>query len=183
MQMSTIYSIGHGGKKIETFIEELKSFDIEFLIDIRSKPFSKYHPHFSQNELKVSIEKAGIKYVFLGQQLGGLPEDLSCYTDGKVDYEKLKTSDFFISGMERLLSAEIKGIKLAIMCSEADPKECHRTKLIGEVLLDKGISLNHIIDKKRVKNQITVMQELTKGLGLINLFGEETTFTSRKKYN
>jgi uncharacterized protein (DUF488 family) len=183
MQKSTIYSIGHGGKKIEAFIEELTSFEIEFLIDIRSKPYSKYHPHFSQNELKVSIEKAGIKYVFLGQQLGGLPEDLSCYTDGKVDYEKLKTMDFFISGMERLIGAVKKGIKLAIMCSEADPKECHRTKLIGEELLEKDISLKHIIDKKKVKDQITVMQELTKGLGLTNLFGEETTFTSRKKYN
>ena len=182
MKASTIYSIGHGGKSIDIFISELKSFDIIFLIDIRSKPYSKYYPHFNQNNLKHSIEKSGIKYLYLGEQLGGLPTDLTCYTDGKVDYEKLKAKDFFISGLERIISASDKEIRIAIMCSETDPKECHRTKLIGEELLIKGLSINHIIEYRKSKDQITVMSELTKGLGLINLFGEETTFTSRKKY-
>lgn len=182
MKLSTIYSIGHGSKNINLFINELLSFDIKFLIDIRSKPYSKYYPHFNQNDLRLSLKSNNIQYVYLGDKLGGLPSDISCYTEGKVDYQKLKTKDFFINGLHRLVLANDQRIRLAIMCSESDPKECHRTKLIGEELLYKGLSINHIIDIKKSKDQTTVMSELTKGLSLINLFGEETKFTSRKKY-
>jgi len=81
MKGTTIFSIGHGNKKIEDFIQELKSFEIQFLLDIRSKPFSKWNPQFNQNELKYKLEEKGIKYVFVGDTLGGLPEDRSCYDD------------------------------------------------------------------------------------------------------
>ena len=95
MKKSTLYSIGHGNKSIETLIEELKHFSIDFLIDIRSKPYSKYNPQFNQNEIKFSLPDKGIKYTFMGDVLGGLPDDTSCYTNGHVDYEKLKEKDFF----------------------------------------------------------------------------------------
>jgi uncharacterized protein (DUF488 family) len=55
--ISHIFSIGHGNKSIETLILELKSFDIKYLIDIRSKPYSKYNPHFNQEILKHFVEK------------------------------------------------------------------------------------------------------------------------------
>jgi len=180
MDKSTIYSIGHGSKSIEKFINELKSFGIKYLIDIRSKPFSKYYPHFNQSELKFALEKSAITYVFLGEQLGGLPSDPTCYTEGKVDYEKLKKKDFFKAGLKSLITANEKSIPLVIMCSESKPQECHRSKLIGEELLLNDISINHIIDENKSKDQLTVMSEVTKGLGLINLFNEEATFTSRK---
>ena len=94
--MSTIYSIGHGNKSIKGFIKELKSFDIGFLIDIRSKPYSKWNPQFNQASLKIEIERNDIKYVFLGDKLGGLPDDRSCYdSEGKVIYDFIKNKDFF----------------------------------------------------------------------------------------
>jgi uncharacterized protein (DUF488 family) len=55
--MAHIFSIGHGNKDIETFIQELKSFDIGFLIDIRTKPFSKWNPDFNQGMLKFYITR------------------------------------------------------------------------------------------------------------------------------
>lgn len=183
MKATTIYSIGHGSKKIENFIAELKSYDILFLLDIRSKPFSKWNPQFNQNELKFILEENGIKYVFVGDTLGGLPEDRSCYDyNGKVVYDLIKEKDFFKEGLERLTNANKKHIKLAIMCSESKPEECHRSKLIGQELLRKNISLKHIVSDKIVKSQEIVMAELTKGKGTIDLFGNETDFTSRKTY-
>jgi len=183
MTESAIYSIGHGNKKIEVFIKELKSFGISYLLDIRSKPFSKWYPWFNQNELKTSLEESGIKYVYAGDSLGGLPDDKSCYdSDGKVVYDLLKKKDFFKDGIARLTTANEKQIKLAIMCSESNPEECHRTKLIGQELLKKKISLKHIISEKLVKSQETVMMELTKGTGLVDLFGNEVDFKSRKSY-
>jgi uncharacterized protein (DUF488 family) len=183
MKETTIYSIGHGNKKFEEFIQELKSFDIQFLLDIRSKPFSKWNPQFNQNELKFKLELNKIKYVFVGDTLGGLPEDRSCYDfNGKVVYDLIKEKDFFKEGLERLTTANEKQIKIAIMCSESKPEECHRSKLIGQELLKKKISLKHIISDKMVKSQEAIMAELTKGKGTVDLFGNEIDFTSRKSY-
>lgn len=183
MNETTLYSIGHGSKKIEDFIAELKSFEILFLLDIRSKPYSKWNPQFNQNELKFKVEENGIKYVYAGDKLGGLPEDRTCYDyDGKVVYDLIKEKDFFKEGLERLTTANEKHIKLAIMCSESKPEECHRSKLIGQELLKKEISMKHIISDKIIKSQETVMIELTKGQGTVDLFGNTINFTSRKSY-
>ena len=180
---TTIYSIGHGNKTIDDFIKELKSFDIQFLLDIRSKPFSKWNPQFNQNELKSNLEEQGIKYVFIGDKLGGLPEDRSCYDpNGKVVYDLIKEKDFFKEGLERLAIANEKHTRLPMMCSESKPEECHRSKLIGQELLKKKISLKHIITDKLIKSQELVMVELLKGKGTVDLFGNETEFTSRKSY-
>ena len=187
MEKSSIYSIGHGNKSIDVLIVELRHFEINYLIDIRSKPYSKYSPHFNQNSLKFSLIEKNITYAFMGDVLGGLPEDLGCYTNGHVDYEKLKEKDFFRIGLQRLISAHNKNIKVAIMCSESKPEECHRTKLIGEELKHIGILVNHITRTKNkqnkiiTKNQNEVMQIIAPN-GTINLFGEEMTFGSRKKY-
>lgn len=183
MKESTVYSIGHGNKKIEDFIEELKSFNIQFLLDIRSKPFSKWNPQFNQESLKNEIEKNGITYVFVGDVLGGLPEDRSCYNhEGKVVYDIIKEKEFFKKGLERLIKAHQKRIRIAIMCSESRPEECHRSKLIGQELLKKEIPIKHIISNDIIKSQQEVMNELTKGKGTIDLFGQEMDFTSRKTY-
>ncbi|PHQ29392.1 DUF488 domain-containing protein [Leeuwenhoekiella nanhaiensis] len=183
MKETTIYSIGHGNKKIENFIAELKSFKIQFLLDIRSKPYSKWNPQFNQAALDLELKNYGITYVFVGDTLGGLPEDRSCYdNDGKVVYDLIKEKEFFKQGLERLTTANAKKINLAIMCSESKPDECHRSKLIGQELLNKKISLKHIISSKRIKSQETVMNELTKGKGTVDLFGNEMDFTSRKSY-
>ena len=181
--MQTIFSIGHGNKTIDEFISELRSFDIDFLIDIRSSPYSKFSTHFSQQPLKILVERKNIKYVYMGKELGGLPtHDPTCFArDGKVDYDKLKEKDFFREGLQRLLKANSQGIKVCIMCSESDPKMCHRSKLIGEELKDYGVTLQHIIGVSKVKTQNQVISELTKGFGLVNLFGEQN-LTSKRTY-
>jgi hypothetical protein len=68
------------------------------------------------------------------------------------------------------------------MCSESEPEMCHRSKLIGQELIKRNISLQHIVDAHRVISQIDVINILTKGNGIVNLFGEEETLMSRKIY-
>ena len=183
MEMQTVFSIGHGNKTIDEFVSELHSYEIKFLIDIRSKPYSKFSQHFSQQPLKTHVEKEHIRYVYMGKELGGLPtHDFTCFTkDGKVDYDKLKEKDYFKEGLQRLLKASLQGIKVCIMCSESDPKMCHRSKLIGVELQKMGINLQHIVSASKIITQNQVINELTKGYGLVNLFGEEN-FTSKKTY-
>lgn len=173
MEKRPLYSIGHGSRKPNDFLALLKEFGIEYLIDVRSLPYSRFHPQFRQNELKLFLEQNGIRYVFMGDELGGRPKDPSCYdNEGKVDYEAIKTKDFFINGITRLKTAYNKNINVVIMCSESKPGECHRTKLIGQVLNTENIILHHIDEKGKIKDQATVINELNKGSSAIDLFSK-----------
>lgn len=179
--MSTLYSIGHGNKSFEEFEEELRSFGIQYLIDVRSKPFSKWNPTFNQDMIKLLLQRNGFVYVYMGDTIGGMPSDISCYTDGHIDYAKMREKPVFQEGLARLLTAAEKELKVAVMCSESEPEKCHRSKLIGQELLKHGISMNHIVGVGKSLSQETVMAILTKGAGTMTLFGEET-FVSRKSY-
>lgn len=183
MTKKPLYTIGHGNRKSEDFLALLKEFGIEYLIDVRSQPYSKFNPQYNQNDLKFLLERNGIKYVFMGDNIGGRPKDTSCYdSEGKVDYEVVKTKDFFLNGIERLKTAYNKDINVVIMCSESKPCECHRSKLIGKVLNTDNIILKHIDENGKIKDQATVINELNKGLSAIDLFGNPINATSRKAY-
>lgn len=183
MDQRPIYTIGHGNRKQEEFLDLLKQYDIQYLIDVRSQPYSKFNPQFNQRDIMFVLESSGIKYVFMGDTLGGRPTDKSCYDhEGKVDYESVKTKIFFKQGIDRLKTAYGKNVNVAIMCSESKPTECHRTKLIGRFLATDNIFLQHIDEKGIVKDQLTVINEMNKGLSDIDLFGEQQNQTSRKSY-
>ena len=191
MEQSFLYSIGHGNKPIEEFIDELNQFDIKFLIDIRSIPYSKYYPWFNAEELKRAITETNtIKYGYMGDSIGGLPpKECLCYTNGKVDYGKLAKMDFFKQGMVRLVNANRKGLRTCIMCSESDPSQCHRTKLIGVELKKMGIELQHIyrtrLGKVLIKSQAQVISEVINNDDSKNTFfnnSENINLTSRKEY-
>jgi uncharacterized protein (DUF488 family) len=183
MNKRPLYSIGHGNRKAEDFLALLKDFGIEYLIDIRSQPYSKFNPQFNQIDLKFFLKRNGVQYVFMGDTIGGRPKDTSCYdNEGKVDYELVKTKDFFLSGIDRLKTAYYKDINVVLMCSESNPCECHRSKLIGKVLFNDNIVLKHIDEKGKLKDQSIVINELNKGLSEYDLFGNPINATSRKAY-
>ncbi|MDO4783363.1 MAG: DUF488 domain-containing protein [Capnocytophaga felis] len=183
MKKLPLYTIGHGNRKVEEFLAILKNLGIEFLIDVRSQPYSKFNPQFNQNNLAFFLESNGIRYVFMGDSIGGRPKDVTCYDDeGRVDYEVVKTKDFFIQGINRLKMAYDKNVSVVIMCSESKPCECHRSKLIGRALNLENVVVEHIDEKGKLKNQVSVINELNKGLAEFDLFGNPVNSTSRKAY-
>ncbi|MCW8896600.1 MAG: DUF488 domain-containing protein [Flavobacteriales bacterium] len=175
-----ILSIGYGNRSIEEFILILKRYQISSLIDVRSAPYSKYNSKFSQNDLKSYLNNSGITYDFMGDNLGGRPNDLACYTEGKVDYETIRTKEFFKKGINNLLTKASKK-RVVIMCSEGKPHECHRSKLIGKELVNNDVSIIHIDHNSNLRSQNEVMLLATKGVNDTSLFGEEQ-LKSRKKY-
>jgi uncharacterized protein (DUF488 family) len=179
---TTLFSIGHGNKSLEDFLNELRSFGIAYLVDVRTTPYSKWNPHFNQSVLQNFLTTNGVRYVYMGDSIGGMPTDSSCYTNGRIDYVKMACKESFIQGLNRLIVANEKSIRLAVMCSESEPEMCHRSKLIGQELSKHNIIMQHIIGVNRSISQIDVVNILTKGNGVINLFGEEETFMSRKTY-
>lgn len=190
MEEKYIFTIGHGGRSIAEFFSLLNKYEIQYLIDVRSSPYSKYFPHFNQQNLDVVSKKYGVKYIFMGDTLGGRPKDPSCYSSEKdkegrsqVLYNEIKKKDFFINALERLVTANNKGIRIACMCSELNPCDCHRSKLIGEALfLEKNIISHHIDEKGGLKTQNDVIGEITKGKNTKDLFGNELEFQSKGKY-
>ena len=183
IQTETIFSIGHGARKLEDFISLLKKYHIRYVIDVRSKPRSRFHPHFNREALTLHLKEVCIKYVFMGEQLGGIPKDNQCYDEeGRVDYDKIKNKAFFHEGIERIKTAYSKKLKVACMCSELSPCECHRSKLIGDYLQSLGIEMQHIDKKGDIRTQNDVMNEVL-GSTELDLFSENNQkLKSRKIY-
>ncbi|MCW5921449.1 MAG: DUF488 domain-containing protein [Saprospiraceae bacterium] len=179
MNIEGIYTIGYGERTFEQFSSLLENYQIDYLIDVRSKPFSKFKPEFSKAPLEYQLNLRKIRYVFMGDLLGGQPDDDSCYTEGKVDYKKIQEKDFYQQGIKRLKTAFDKNCRVVLMCSEMKPQDCHRSKLIGETLTnDLGIPMFHIDEDGEIKSQEKVVSLLTNGqYEIFNNF-----FTSRKSY-
>jgi uncharacterized protein (DUF488 family) len=174
----SIMSIGYSRRSLEEFTKALVEHGAKYLIDVRTKPFSKYNPDFNGENIKVNLKILGIKYVFMGDTVGGLPSDQACYTDGKVDYRKTADSDVFKQGLERLIKANKLPVNVSIMCAEMKPEQCHRAKLIGEELVKKGIDITHLDEKNVIRTQKEIIERITKGQ--YSMFDDE--FTSVKKY-
>ena len=164
-----VYTIGHGGRTIDELVNLLRMHDVQFLIDVRSVPNSRHQPDFSKKPLEQTLLHHGLKYVFMGKELGGWPKDSACYTNGKVDYSKCRNKAFFRQGIDRLKMAFCQGYRVCLLCSEEKPWKCHRSRLIGAVLQDEGIDVRHILPDGTVGTQDDVIRELTGGQG--DLFG------------
>jgi len=181
MLRPAIYTIGHGGRSIESFIELLKKHQIDFLIDVRSAPYSRYQPEFSMRMLETHLEANGIRYVFMGDQLGGRPKDSDCYIDNKVDYDRVRLKSYYLAGIDRLEKAAGKDLGVVLLCSEQKPENCHRSKLIGRTLADRGIEVVHIDGNDDLTTQGDVMLRITGGQP--SLFGDSFLhFKSKKRY-
>ena len=139
-----IYTIGHSNHPPERFINLLKEHQIEVLVDVRSRPHSKQVPHFNKDALRSLLTANGIKYLFLGKELGGFPEESDFYDEnGYVIYSRIADSPLFLEAISRLESGTLK-YRVAIMCGEENPVGCHRRLLIGRFLKERGMNLKHI---------------------------------------
>ena len=174
-----LYTIGYGSRTLEEFLALLQAHRIEYLVDVRTAPYSKFKQEFNKDLLQHHLEKAGLHYLFMGDSIGGQPKDPACYTDGKVDYDKVRARPYFQAGIERLKKAFAQQQRLALMCSEGRPEECHRSKLIGETLAEAGIPVCHLDENGQLLTHQQVIDRLTHGQ--LDLFGQ-SSFTSRKRY-
>jgi uncharacterized protein (DUF488 family) len=138
-----IYSVGHSSLSIEAFVALLERHGIEVVADVRSRPYSARFPHFSQGPIQTSLKSAGIRYVFLGRELGARREEPGCYVDGQATYDRIAKLPVFAAGIERLVTGA-KKYRVALMCAEQDPLTCHRTILVGRELKKHGVEIQHI---------------------------------------
>lgn len=154
-----IYTIGHSNHSPETFVRLLTQAKIKVLADVRSNPSSPRAPYANPRDLERILRAAGIQYLYLGDILGGRPDDPSCYNlqTGKADYQVMQNKESFQRGINRLLEA-MKKNRTCVMCAEENPSSCHRNLLVGDDLRQKGVQILHI----RGTGQIQTDEELWK---------------------
>lgn len=149
----TLYTIGHSNHDWGTFLAHLRQHGIGTLVDVRSQPYSRRFPHFSARELRLGLEEAGIEYEFYGAALGGRPPGVSAAWLEEAararSYADLMEREEFQEGVGNLLSLlrspHTEG-GVAIMCSEGDPRDCHRHHLIAHYALRENfaVTIRHI---------------------------------------
>lgn len=170
----TVYTVGHSTHTIDRFLDLLERNGVTAIADVRSSPFSRHNPQFNKDVLSAELKKRGIAYVFVGKELGARSDDLSCYEGGKVRYGRLAKTSIFRAGIERVLSGAQK-YRIALMCAEKEPLDCHRTLLVSRALEQRGASIVHILADGSTEAHTQTMSRL---LDLVRL-PKEDMFRSR----
>jgi len=154
--MSNFLTIGHSNHPIDRFVELTLQHGVEVIVDTRSSPFSRYAPQFDQRSFQSSIEAVGLKYIYLGSELGGRPANPEYYDGaGRVVYGRLREDSRFQVAIVRLETG-IARFRVALACGEEDPAHCHRRLLIGRVLTESGHTMLHIRGDGRVETDPAV---------------------------
>jgi uncharacterized protein (DUF488 family) len=164
----TVFTIGHSTHEIDAFLGLLTRHGITAVADVRSTPASRFNPQFNRDTIRSSLAKADVGYVFLGRELGARSEDRDCYVDGRVQYARLAEAPAYKDGLARLEAGRVEH-RIAIMCSEGDPLDCHRSVLISESLLTCGVPIVHILSSGRLETH----QEIRMRLRALHGFSEE----------
>lgn len=183
--MSLIYSAGHSNRSLSAFLDMLRKYEIEQLVDVRSVPRSRYNPHFNKDFLEISLKENGISYLHI-PGLGGFRRSASsggsgtgslksgAAVEGSVKrhssapsfqgYIDYMETDAFRSHIERLLSMGAEKRTL-FMCAEADPRRCHRA-FIADALICAGAEVIHLIDENTSESHRLPQGAVAEGIGI-----------------
>lgn len=162
-----VFTIGHSTQSVERFISLLKKHGITAVGDVRSKPYSRMNPQFNREELKGSLRDADIRYVFLGKELGARSDDKSCYCNGQVQYDLLSRTELFKEGIKRIKEGSNE-FRIALMCAEKEPLDCHRTILVARELVESGTQVLHILYDGKVEEHQAAIERLVSVLRIPN---------------
>jgi uncharacterized protein (DUF488 family) len=160
-----VFTIGHSNHPIAVFLSLLRGAGITAVGDVRSIPHSRRWPQFGRPALERSLRDAGIAYVFLGAELGGKRDDPALLIDGQVDYDRVAATDAFRAGLDRV-EAGASRQRIALMCAEREPLDCHRFLLVARHLHDRDVPVRHILADGTIEGQDDTERRLVAAAGL-----------------
>ena len=163
MDRPVIYTIGHSTHPIEVFLDLLKTFSINCLIDVRSVAASSYNPQYNKEPLSNLLKANGITYLHFAEEFGARHTDPDLLDDeGKVNFELVRKSWNFKTGVERVWQGVDKGFTISLMCSESEPFDCHRFSMVSIALEKDGFEVKHILKDKTTKTNAQLESQLLK---------------------
>jgi uncharacterized protein (DUF488 family) len=154
-----LFTIGHSNHTAEHFLGLLQRHAIRAVADVRSTPFSRRNPHFNRERLEESLAAHGIAYLILGRELGARASDPAVYRDGRVDYALLAATPLFQAGLEQLLEVALHQ-RVAILCAEKEPLDCHRAILVARHLAARSVSISHILADGALEPHVATEERL-----------------------
>jgi len=162
-----VLTVGHSTLSYEGFLSLLRQASVNAVADVRSAPYSRHFPHFNRFALRDELRGDDIAYVFLGEELGGRPKDARFYRDGVANYERMARADLFIAGLDRVIEGARK-YRIAMMCSEHEPLDCHRCLLVGRSLHERGVTVRHILSTGQIADHESIEKRLMELSGKSN---------------
>lgn len=139
-----VYTVGHGARPFATVAVHLLENGVNLIADVRSVPASRHAPDFTKSRLTALATQHGLGYRWLGDRLGGRPDDPALVRNGVPDWEAVARSAGFAAGMSEMDGLLGAGV-VAVLCSELDPANCHRTHLVAPALEARGLRVRHIL--------------------------------------
>lgn len=161
-----VFTIGHSVHTRERFTTLLGKFGIDVVLDIRSSPYSGRSPQYNRSALKQWLLDLGVRYSFGGSALGGRPNGTSMYVNGRADYLRMAEAALFRQGLRRVAAAA-RSHRVALLCAEADPLECHRFLLVGRALHEAGLDVQHILPNGFEESHSVTEERLLRAVGLL----------------
>ena len=173
-----LFTIGHSNHSAHEYIKLLQAYNITCVVDVRSSPYSKYVPQFNKEELKKFLVEHGIQYVSMAEEFGARRNDLSLFhTDGYLDFAKTAKSAVFLNGIERVVAGMHGGFRIALMCTEQNPQDCHRFSLVSRSFAQLGICVKHILpdgtDRSQEQVEEYLLNEYFPETVMVGLFEDE----------
>lgn len=159
----TVYTVGHSNHPIDYFSELLRAHGITCVVDVRSVAASAYNPQYNREPLLTYLKSLGVTYLHFAAEFGARHTDPALHdAGGRVDFDKVRASAAFLSGVDRLKKGLERGYVVSLVCSEADPLDCHRFILIAKYLTENGFDVRHILKNKQAVSHETLEDELLK---------------------
>jgi uncharacterized protein (DUF488 family) len=161
-----VFTIGHSAHPPEHFAALLKRSGVDVVLDVRSSPFSTRAPQYNRFALKKWLAELGIVYSLGGEALGGRPRNPAFYVNGRADYLQMAQTEAFRRALRRVANAA-RSHRVALLCAEAEPIECHRFLLVGRALHQAGVEVQHILANGAVETQSAAEERMLKAVGLL----------------
>ena len=165
--MAKFWTLGHSSQPFERFSSLLRSSGITAVADVRSSPYSRHFPHFNRDNLKEYLKRDGISYVFMGKELGGRPADPKLFVNGVANYEKMSETTSYKNGLERVIRGASEH-RIALVCSEAHPLDCHRCLLVGRSLIEGKHEIDHILPDGSIRSQNRIETDMVAMTGRVD---------------
>lgn len=154
-----VLTIGHSNHTVEHFLTLLRAHGVQVVVDVRSQPYSKFARQFDHESLKSLLQNGGIRHLYLGKELGGRPRGDEFYDqEGHVLYGRVAATSVFQDAVARL-ERGLRKYKVALLCAEENPAACHRRLLVGRVLLEHGVEVEHVRGDGRIQTEQELASE------------------------
>ncbi len=154
-----LYTVGHSTYPVEHFLELLRKFNVQYIIDVRSTPYSRFASQYNSDALSAVLKKNGIEYFHMGKFFGARQEDKQYYPNNYLDFEMFRQSDLFKKGMLNIENG-LEKYNIALMCTEKNPIDCHRAIMVARGFELDGIDVKHILHDGSEISQYQLNQQL-----------------------